>query len=100
MSGPANVLAWLDAKVEREWEIERATGLTNDAREPAMSVRAAVVDLIETNQRVEHHLAKAVEFIEKQYPDARQLDRGPIMRNMRRWRDQLSAALENVGGAK
>lgn len=61
---------------------------------------ASAQTLIETNRRVTHHLAGAVEFIEKQYPNARQLDRGPIMRNMRRWRDQLSAALANIGAAK
>lgn len=33
----------------------------------------------------------AIEYIEKQYPDAKQLDRGPIMRNLKRWRDKLLA---------
>jgi hypothetical protein len=61
---------------------------------------AAVAELIGTNQRIAHHLANAVQFIEQQYPNARQLDRGPIMRNMRRWRDQLTTALARVGGAK
>lgn len=44
-----------------------------------------------TVERVAKHMAMAIEFIEKQYPGARQLDAGPIMRNLRRWRDQLDA---------
>lgn len=42
--------------------------------------------------RVAQHMAMAIEYIEKQYPNAAQLDRGPIMRNLRRWRDRLIAA--------
>lgn len=41
--------------------------------------------------RVAQHMALAIEYIEKQYPDARQLDRGPILRNLRRWKDRLQA---------
>jgi hypothetical protein len=69
--------------------------------EAAHESRAAVAELIEKNHRVSAHIAAAIEFIEKQYPQARQLDRGPIMRNMRRWRDQLriALALARVGGA-
>lgn len=58
-----------------------------------------VAELIEANRRVSSHLEKAIEFIEKAYPDARQLDRGPIIRNMRRWRDRLQVALARIGGA-
>jgi hypothetical protein len=54
--------------------------------------------------RVAQHMAMAIEYIEKAYPDAAQLDRGPIMRNLRRWRDRLLAAApsapEGDGGAK
>lgn len=36
------------------------------------------------------HIGKAVEYIEKNYPDAKMLDRGPIMRNLRRWHALLA----------
>jgi hypothetical protein len=45
------------------------------------------------------HIGAAVEFIEKRWPDAKQLDRGPILRNMRRWHERLTAALAGKDGA-
>lgn len=53
--------------------------------------RAAVPDV---TKRVAEHMARSVEYIEKVYPNARQLDAGPIMRNLRRWSRMLAAASE------
>lgn len=46
-----------------------------------------------TVRDVAWHIGKAVEYIEKQWPDAPQLDREPILRNMRRWALRLSNAV-------
>lgn len=64
-----------------------------------ISARLAAIELIETNRRTERHLAYGVEFIEKQYPQAKMLDRAPILRNMRHWRDALHTALARIGAA-
>lgn len=53
--------------------------------------RAAVPDV---TKRVAEHMARSVEYIEKVYPNARQLDAGPIMRNLRRWSRMLAAAID------
>lgn len=44
-------------------------------------------------EHVASHIENAVDYITKQYPDARMLDRAPIMRNMRRWARNLRAAM-------
>lgn len=41
---------------------------------------------------VAEHIERAVEYIETAYPDAQMLDRGPILRNMRRWARRLREA--------
>lgn len=57
----------------------------------ALAQQPAAVD--ERIRSVAWHIGKAVDYIEKQWPDAKQLDRGPILRNMRRWHAQLTVAL-------
>ncbi len=47
----------------------------------------------ETPADVGASIRRAVEYIEKQYPDAEKLDAGPILRNMRRWADRIERAL-------
>lgn len=37
------------------------------------------------------HIAKVIDYIEKQYPGATKLDAEPIMRNLRRWHKALAA---------
>lgn len=44
-------------------------------------------------RRVAQHIGTAADYIDKAYPDANMLDRGPILRNMRRWHERLTAAL-------
>lgn len=43
--------------------------------------------------RVADHMAQVIDYIGKQYPNATMLDRGPILRNIRRWEGRLRAAL-------
>lgn len=104
MSGPVNVLVWLDAKVEREWEIERATGLTNDAREPAMAVRAAVAELIEADKEYDTAIT-ALSDLNRKVAEQGWLEiEHDALRNactvLVRAQARRIAALENVGGAK
>ncbi|RRN78508.1 hypothetical protein EIM50_13545 [Pseudoxanthomonas sp. SGD-10] len=44
-------------------------------------------------RRVAQHIGSAADYIDKAYPDAKMLDSGPILRNMRRWHERLTAAL-------
>lgn len=44
-------------------------------------------------RRVAQHIGAAADYIDKAYPDSNMLDRGPILRNMRRWHARLTAAL-------
>lgn len=44
-------------------------------------------------ERVAQHMAKSIYYIEQVYEGAPMLDRGPIMRNMKRWRDRLQEAV-------
>lgn len=57
MSGPVDVLAWIDGKVQREREIERGTGLPNEQLNAAIAARAAVDELI-TELRHAHEIIK------------------------------------------
>lgn len=50
-------------------------------------------DSVAVIDRVAQHIKTAADYIDKVYPTAKMLDRGPIMKNMRRWHEQLSAAL-------
>lgn len=47
-------------------------------------------------RRVAQHIGTAVDYIDKVYPDANMLDRDPIIRNMRRWHERLTAALASA----
>lgn len=72
-------------------ELVAAMGHNDDARlRGEGEVSAPVVP--EAVSDVAWHIGKAVEYIEKVYPDAKMLDRGPILRNMRRWHERLLAA--------
>lgn len=57
------------------------------------AAKAGVTDNV---QRVAKHMAQSVEYIEKVYPGAKQLDAGPIMRNLHRWSKLLAAAPKPV----
>lgn len=59
----------------------------------------AVATLIATSDRTARHLEMAVEFIEKSYPEASHLERGPILNSMRRWGRNLRTAVAFAGGA-
>jgi len=52
MSGPVGVLAWVDAKVQREREAMWATGLPNKQLDEVVRIRAAVAELIEANKEL------------------------------------------------
>lgn len=55
-------------------------------------VELALLELLAERQNVERvqaHIALAIQFIEARYPDARLLDSGPMMKNLRKWRDKL-----------
>ncbi|WP_447896794.1 hypothetical protein [Stenotrophomonas acidaminiphila] len=49
-------------------------------------------------RRVADHMAQVIDYIDKRYPDAAMLDRGPILRNIRQWEKRLRAVL--VGSPK
>ncbi len=75
-----------DAMTIADWQCVMRAALESFATR-----HAAVPDV---TKRVAEHMARSVEYIEKVYPNARQLDAGPIMRNLRRWSRMLAAAPE------
>lgn len=85
-SGPAE---WPDPRNHEynENQRERMAAVLDLAQQPA------AVD--ERIRNTAWHIGKAVEYIDKQWPHARLLDRGLILRNMRRWHAQLTAALSD-----
>lgn len=73
--------------------LEAALAQPQEAAHPSACELGAV-------EQVASHIGAAVRFIEANYPDAAMLDRGPILRNMRRWASKLEAALQHRGDSR
>lgn len=93
---------WISYTRDQRLEVVRAAILAALPELQAAPAAAGVPDV----SAVAAHMEEVVQYIERAYPDAKMLDRGPILRNLRRWSQRLrnaqSAAqpqAEQQGGA-